>query len=78
MLKLSIALATMGSVLLHTVHDFLRVLDCPSLQVHVVVRSPVLLLPRNTFGTDIAPDHKLSRLVLWCPQVQECGRVHPG
>eukprot|EP00903_Cladosiphon_okamuranus_P014333 g13311.t1 len=37
-------------------------------EVHVVVRSPVLLLPRNTFGTDIAPDHKLSRLVLWCPQ----------
>eukprot|EP00752_Nemacystus_decipiens_P017245 g15449.t1 len=37
-------------------------------EVHVVVRSPVLLLPRNTFGTDIAPDHKLSRLVLMCPQ----------
>jgi len=37
-------------------------------EVHVIVRSPVLLLPRNTFGKRIAPDHKLSRLVLGCPQ----------
>lgn len=37
--------------------------------VDVVVRSPVLLLPRNTFGKQIAPDHKLSALVLRCPQI---------
>lgn len=37
-------------------------------EVHVIVRSPVLLLPRNTFGQRIAPDHKLSRLILGCPQ----------
>ncbi len=37
-------------------------------EVHVIVRSPVLLLPRNTFGKKVAPDHKLSRLVLSCPQ----------
>ncbi|MEO0935213.1 MAG: NAD(P)/FAD-dependent oxidoreductase, partial [Cyanobacteria bacterium J06641_2] len=29
-------------------------------EVHVIVRSPVLLLPRNTFGQNLAPDHKLS------------------
>lgn len=37
-------------------------------EVHVIVRSPVLLLPRNTFGQNLAPDHKLSRLILSCPQ----------
>ena len=36
--------------------------------VHVIVRSPTLLLPRNTFGTNIAPDHKLTRALLHCPQ----------
>ncbi len=37
-------------------------------EVHIIVRNPVLLLPRNTFGQKIAPDHKLSRLILTCPQ----------
>ena len=37
-------------------------------EVHVIVRSPILLLPRNTFGQKLAPDHKLSRLILSCPQ----------
>ncbi len=37
-------------------------------EVHVIVRNPVLLLPRNTFGKKLAPDHKLSRLILSCPQ----------
>ena len=36
--------------------------------VTIICRSPTLLLPRNTFGTSIAPDHKLTRALLHCPQ----------
>lgn len=44
-------------------------------EVHVIVRNPVLLLPRNTFGQKIAPDHKLSRLILTCPQFMRTSKL---